>query len=294
MAARYRKIDPRIWNDEKFRLLSDDGKLVFLFVLTHPHMTALGAMRATVPGLAAELGWKAERFESAAAETISQGIVEHCKEASWVGIPNFLRYNEPEGPNSVTKAWASALNLLPECHQKSRLIQRCRVYLEAKSQPFKHAIGKAIWDVFSDTKSNPSGIPEQELKPELEQDQEQEEELKDTTGKTEMPHKRSKEVIITPMCEKAPRRKSALPENFELTRERRQYAIIKGIVDPEGEFEHFQEHHRKNDSHYADWDAAWHTWVLNTVKHFGTKEPHGKHRIPHSGYTGKNYRDGAF
>jgi hypothetical protein len=55
--ARYRKIDPRIWNDQKFRELSDDAKIVFFLLLTHPHMTALGAMRATVAGLAAELGW---------------------------------------------------------------------------------------------------------------------------------------------------------------------------------------------------------------------------------------------
>lgn len=34
--ASYRKIDPRIWNDERFRVLTDSGKLAFLFVLTHP------------------------------------------------------------------------------------------------------------------------------------------------------------------------------------------------------------------------------------------------------------------
>ena len=253
-------------------------------------MTALGAMRATLPGLAAELGWRAERFESAAAETISQAIVEHCKEASWIGIPKFLRYNEPEGPNSVSKAWASALNLLPECHHKRRLIQRCRIYLQAKSDAFKDAMGQAIWDVFPDIKSNPSDIQEQEPKQETEQDREP----KDSIGKTEMPHKPSKEVIITPKCEHTPRRKSALPENFELTPKRRQYAIMKGMVDPDGEFEHFQEHHRKNGTHCADWNAAWHTWVLNAVKRFGAKEPHAKHRIPHSGFTDKNYRDGVF
>jgi hypothetical protein len=65
MAVKYRKIDPRIWNDAKFRELSDKGKLVFLFVLTHPCMTALGAMRGTMAGLAAELGWPAEAFQEA-------------------------------------------------------------------------------------------------------------------------------------------------------------------------------------------------------------------------------------
>lgn len=28
--ARYRKVDPRIWNDAKFRALNDQGKLSFM------------------------------------------------------------------------------------------------------------------------------------------------------------------------------------------------------------------------------------------------------------------------
>jgi hypothetical protein len=118
MGSRYRKIDPRIWNDEKFRTLTDDGKLAFIFLLTHPHMTALGAMRGTLPGLAAELGWAAKRFASSVQEVIALALIEVCEKASWIGIPNFLKYNEPEGPNSVTKAWVLALDLLPECHEK--------------------------------------------------------------------------------------------------------------------------------------------------------------------------------
>ncbi len=53
--ARYRKVDPKIWNDEKFRALSDDGKLAFFMLLTHPHMTAVGAMRAMPSGMASEM-----------------------------------------------------------------------------------------------------------------------------------------------------------------------------------------------------------------------------------------------
>ena len=142
--------------------MSDDGKLVFLFLLTHPHMTSLGAMRGTFPGLAAELGWSARRFESAALECLSQHIVESNEEAAWIGIPNFLRYNEPEGPNSVSKAWAKALDMLPECPEKHSLMERCRSYLAAQSDAFKHAMGDAIWDAFGDVKSGPCHIQEQE------------------------------------------------------------------------------------------------------------------------------------
>ncbi len=68
--SKYRKIDPRIWNDEHFRPLSDSAKLLFLFLLTHPHLTALGAMRATPAGLADELRWSEKRI-CAALEEIS-------------------------------------------------------------------------------------------------------------------------------------------------------------------------------------------------------------------------------
>jgi len=53
--GRYRKIDPRIHNDAKFKALSERGKLLFFTILTHPHMTALGAMRATEAGLCQEM-----------------------------------------------------------------------------------------------------------------------------------------------------------------------------------------------------------------------------------------------
>lgn len=165
---RYRKIDPKIWNDEKFRGLSDRGKLAFLFVLTHPHLTSLGAMRATLDGLAAELGWPAKQFRDAIGEAIRHGMVEVAEDAAYVGLPNFLRYNEPEGPNSVTRAWVEALDLIPECGHKHRLKARCRAYLDAKSDAFRKAIGDAIWHAFA----MPCPIPEQE--PEQEQEQEQE------------------------------------------------------------------------------------------------------------------------
>jgi hypothetical protein len=91
--SRYRKIDPRIWNDAKFRDLSDRGKLAFLFILTHPHMTSLGAMRGSLSGLATELGWSEKAFREAFGEALAKGMLEHGEKASFVGVPNFLRYN---------------------------------------------------------------------------------------------------------------------------------------------------------------------------------------------------------
>jgi hypothetical protein len=80
--ARYRKIAPRIWNDEKFRELSDQAKLIFLLLLTHPHMTPLGVMRATPIGLAAEMGWSEKRFRRGVAQLLEEGMVSYDERAA--------------------------------------------------------------------------------------------------------------------------------------------------------------------------------------------------------------------
>jgi len=123
--GKYRKVDPRIWNDEKFMALSDNGKLAFFFILTHPHMTAIGGMRASTPGLAAEIGWTEKAFREAFREALSKAMVKHDEKASFLSLPNFLKYNKPESPN-VIKSWVSSLDYLPECKLKNELIQQVK------------------------------------------------------------------------------------------------------------------------------------------------------------------------
>lgn len=163
MARRYRKIDTRIWNDEKVRSLSDGGKLAFLFLLTHPHMTSLGAMRATVGGLAEELGWSPEVFRDALLEVLSKGMAEHDSEARMIALPNFIRYNPPESPN-VIKAWVGSLDLLPECRLKTLVLARAKGFAEDLGEAF----AKALPEAFA------KGMPYQEQEQELEKEQEQE------------------------------------------------------------------------------------------------------------------------
>lgn len=157
--ARFRKIDTRIWNDEKFRALSDDGQLIFLFVLTHPHMTSLGAMRATLAGLAAEKGWTETRFKKGFAEPFRKGMVNYDERASFVWVKNFLRYNAPENPN-VVKSWATSLDLLPECPMKTQLIQSCKEYAKGLPKGFAEGLPEPFR----------KGMPNQEPEPEPEKD----------------------------------------------------------------------------------------------------------------------------
>lgn len=173
--GRFRKVDVRIWNDSAFMAFSDDAKLVFLFLLTHPNLTSLGAMRATRAGLAEELGWPLPKFSRALAAITRAGAAEHDPAAAFLWLPNFLRYNSPENRNVVI-GWAKALDLLPECALRGRLLEHARRHCEASETPgvaggFREAFGtrtppdgETVAPTVSEPLPEPSGngMPNQE------------------------------------------------------------------------------------------------------------------------------------
>jgi len=151
--AHYRKIDIRIWLDKKFNALSTDSQFVFLYLLTHPQLTALGAMRSTIPGLSAELDWPLERFEQAFEALQQQDMVAVDCQVSFVWLINFLKYNPPESPN-VVKSWEVCLSYLPECDLKNNLIQKTCAFLELLPDSFQAALPSCFKaSFFSDSKN---------------------------------------------------------------------------------------------------------------------------------------------
>lgn len=192
--GKYRKVDPKIWNDAKFRSLSDNGKLVFFFLLTHPHMTPLGAMRASIPGLAWEMGWKEKAFR----EVLSKAMAKADEKACFVWLPKFLKYNKPESPN-VVKAWLKCIDDLPECDMKNEALQKVKAFLKALPETFLEALPKALLKDFAKTSLN------------QEQEQEQEQDIEEDTVPL-CPHK----DIVTIYHEILPE----LPKVKEWTEER--------------------------------------------------------------------------
>ena len=132
--AHFRKIDVRIWNDAKFNELSHLGKLIFIFLITHPGMTMLGAMRATPAGLAEELQASPEGFREAFDEVLLKGLAKVDQKASCIWLPNFLKYQSAESPN-VLRNWAKQVEFIPECSLKTLAVSGLRDYAEASRLP---------------------------------------------------------------------------------------------------------------------------------------------------------------
>lgn len=184
--ARYRKISPCIWNDAKVRGLSDKGKLALFLLLTHPNMTSLGALRANLPGLACELGWKTSVFARAFRELLDCGMARQDADAQLIWFPKFLRHNAPESPN-VVRGWAAAFEELPECPLKLDVLAGAWATLAAFGEGFRDAFREVFGEILPKPCEKPSASLPESLSegfrkpcPNQEQEQEQEQEQKKT------------------------------------------------------------------------------------------------------------------
>ena len=157
--GRYRKVGIRIWNDEKFMALPDLTKLQFFFLLTHPSMTSVGAMRASLAGLAEELHWSHTQFKKRFQRLADDGMADYDPAGPLVVLPNFLKHNPPENPN-VVKSWGSLLDLIPECPLKAALLAQVPAFIATLPKGFREALPEPF------RKGMPIPVPEPLPEPE--------------------------------------------------------------------------------------------------------------------------------
>lgn len=164
--ARYRKIDVRMWNDRKFRELSDNAKLVFILLLTHPDTTQIGTIRTRVSNLADELGWQRDAMSHAIQEVTLNGMIDADEKAGLMVINNFLKYNAPSSPNAF-KSWRELIDLMPECDLLDRHVASLKAFVDSLSTGMRNAIPNDLMDAIKDAilrvNEQPSRIQEQEI-----------------------------------------------------------------------------------------------------------------------------------
>lgn len=169
----HRRIEIRLWNDEKFRRLSPihpSGQALWIYLLTGPHTGIIpGLFCAGHAQLAEALGWSVEAFREAFGEVLREGLAKDSPKDRLVWLPNAIKYNPPASPN-VVRSWGAALDFLPECGLLHEAVLRLRdeVYLldrkEAKgfAKAFREAFGEGFDEGFAKGNVNPSANQEQE------------------------------------------------------------------------------------------------------------------------------------
>lgn len=169
--SRYRKVETKIWSDEKFRSLSalqPSGQALWFFLLTGPHTGPIpGMFRAGKAAMAEELGWPLEGFEKAFQEAFAIGMVQADFKARFLWMPNAIKHNKPESPN-VVRSWRKEYDLLPECELRTAALLELKAFVSALGKGYEKAFQEAFADALP--KAYPKTMPNQE--------QEQEQDIK--------------------------------------------------------------------------------------------------------------------
>ena len=161
--ARYKKVDVRMWNDAKFFELSDEGKMIFIFLLTAPQGTMIGAVPIDKYTVCRYLNMDEKRYAKGYQELHEKMSMIDYDERGLFFIKNFFKYNPPENPN-VVKSWSSLLDVLPECELLKTIakaaITACEAlggrYIQALDEEFKKLAGYGIGN------GSPNPMPNQE------------------------------------------------------------------------------------------------------------------------------------
>lgn len=291
--ARYRKIDVRMWNDRKFRELSDNGKLAFILLLTHPDTTQIGTIRTRVSNLADELGWQRDAMSHAIKEVTLNGMIDADEKAGLIVINKFLKYNAPSSPNAF-KSWCELIDLMPECDLLDKHVARLKTFVDGLSVGMRNAIPNDLIDAIKDAMSRTNGQPCCIQEQEQEQDQEQDKEIhthghhpeatktfagraceKETPLKTvpveqELPLQKttvSKTEIVEKKTKAKRQKKEKIPCPFkdgdQIPEDYLAIAKRYGVPDPQSLFDSLIAYCKAKDVEYADYKAAFTTFCIN-------------------------------
>jgi hypothetical protein len=122
----YGKVHSTYWSSGTIAALTDDGKLLSLYLMTCGHGTIAGVFRLPDGYIAEDLGgsWTAERVANGFAELAAAGFAHRCQSSKWVWIVKHLEWNRPENPNQRKAAAKIALSVPESCAWRNDFFRR--------------------------------------------------------------------------------------------------------------------------------------------------------------------------
>lgn len=155
----YGKVYATFWSSETTSTLSDDGKLLALYLMTCGHATIAGVFRLPDGYVAEDLQWTSERVSQGLIELFNKGFADRCTATKWVWVRKHLEWNKPENPNQRKSAAKIALSVPDSCSWKQAFMRDCAEVLAIELPETENG---------SETLGKP--FPNQEQKQEQKQD----------------------------------------------------------------------------------------------------------------------------
>jgi hypothetical protein len=135
---RYQKIHSQIWQDEKFIKLSEQGKYLFLYVLTSPHNNALGLYVLPRQYICSDLGWTPKQLRKPFEELLRERLILYDTAVNLICIKNHLKHNTVENKNQAIAA-RKIVESLPKSLMYSVILEQLR---EPYHEPLREQLAK--------------------------------------------------------------------------------------------------------------------------------------------------------
>lgn len=190
----YGKVHTSFWISDGMRRVSDDARLLALYLLTGQHTNMIGCFRLPDGYVSEDLAWTPERVSKGFDELSANGFATRDSSSKWVLIRNFLAWNSVENPNQGI----AALRLFDQVPDKSSV---------------KPELARVMASAISHISISKLKGSERVLQPFLNQEQEQEQEQEEDS---------SGHGCATPPGDQGqsegdnPEQKKTYPDEFEL------------------------------------------------------------------------------
>lgn len=107
------------------RSLTEDGRMLALYLITSPHSTIAGVYRLPDGYVCEDLQWSSERVAKGFAELLAKGFANRCETTKWAWVKNHLDWNQPENPNQRKSALKVAMSIPDQCRWKLEFMRVC-------------------------------------------------------------------------------------------------------------------------------------------------------------------------
>jgi hypothetical protein len=130
----YGRVHSAFWSSADVQALSDDGKMLALYLLTCSHGTIAGVCRMPDGYVAEDLKWSSGRVSKGFEELFEKRFATRCEATKWVWIAKFLQWNAPENPNQWKAVWKVVGQIPGQCSWRADFL-RLLASLTGKDPP---------------------------------------------------------------------------------------------------------------------------------------------------------------
>jgi hypothetical protein len=256
----YGKVYATFWSSPTTSSLSDNGKLLALYLMTCAHSTIAGVFRLPDGYVAEDLNWGLETVKQGFQELHAKGFATRCEATKWVWVTKHLEWNPPENPNQRTSVRKLSFSVPEQCTWRLDFITK----------------NAELLGIEAPAPANP--LPTL-VKPFLNQEQEQEQEQKTGTGaeagaEPKSPASTAPAPATTAAAADAPvtKRGTRLSEDWALPKLWGEWAlakyphwtadIVRGIA---GQFRNHWVAKTGKDATKLDWKATFENWCDSDI-----------------------------